>query len=296
LTYLGFVLRENLLLYSSNLLLGFPTGRSFTSSTTRQQLFWHHSSPCPKSNQRRIRAFAPDAPPAPKIAKKGRLEPPLATPHMRREPNLVADKEDMLTTIPPPPSKGLNGGGPVLYRLSTGNRNDHDARRQELLGTTTPLAAMDPTPQACLSPGAHERAWSYHPRVQEHHHWPELDPARAQGPMSEPGAAILRQRAALRRDSLRRTTRSRKNCAHRCHLLGSCRPGREPPPPLSPLGLCSTDPHGGGGRGRAAEGGVAVGETRVSPMSRRGGTRGREGERVKPRKLTLCPSCTKSGR
>jgi hypothetical protein len=31
-----------LLLYSSNLLLGFPTGRSFTSSTTRQQVFWHH--------------------------------------------------------------------------------------------------------------------------------------------------------------------------------------------------------------------------------------------------------------
>jgi hypothetical protein len=22
--------------------LGFPTGRSFTSSTTRQQVFWHH--------------------------------------------------------------------------------------------------------------------------------------------------------------------------------------------------------------------------------------------------------------
>jgi hypothetical protein len=33
-----------LLLYSSNLLLGFPTGRSFTSSTTRQQVFWHHST------------------------------------------------------------------------------------------------------------------------------------------------------------------------------------------------------------------------------------------------------------
>jgi hypothetical protein len=25
--------------------LGFPTGRSFTLSTTRQQVFWHHSSP-----------------------------------------------------------------------------------------------------------------------------------------------------------------------------------------------------------------------------------------------------------
>jgi hypothetical protein len=35
-----------LLLYSSNLLLGFPTGRSFTSSTTRQQVLWHYSIPC----------------------------------------------------------------------------------------------------------------------------------------------------------------------------------------------------------------------------------------------------------
>jgi hypothetical protein len=51
LTYLGFVLRQNLLLYSSNLLLGFPTGWSFTSSTTRQQVLWHHSSLRPKSNQ-----------------------------------------------------------------------------------------------------------------------------------------------------------------------------------------------------------------------------------------------------
>jgi hypothetical protein len=35
-------MRENLLLCSSHLLLGFPTGRSFTSSTPRhQQVFWH---------------------------------------------------------------------------------------------------------------------------------------------------------------------------------------------------------------------------------------------------------------
>jgi hypothetical protein len=34
-----------MLLYSSNLLLGFPTGQSFTSSTTRQQVLWHYSSP-----------------------------------------------------------------------------------------------------------------------------------------------------------------------------------------------------------------------------------------------------------
>jgi hypothetical protein len=37
LTNLGFLLRKNLLLCSSHLLLGFPTGRSFTSSTPRHQ-------------------------------------------------------------------------------------------------------------------------------------------------------------------------------------------------------------------------------------------------------------------
>jgi hypothetical protein len=42
---LGFITKGKLAAISSNLLLGFPTGRSFTSSTTRQQVLWHYSSP-----------------------------------------------------------------------------------------------------------------------------------------------------------------------------------------------------------------------------------------------------------
>jgi hypothetical protein len=34
-----------LLLYSSNLLLGFPTGRSFYFINKRNQVFWHYSTP-----------------------------------------------------------------------------------------------------------------------------------------------------------------------------------------------------------------------------------------------------------
>jgi hypothetical protein len=38
----GFITEGKLAAIFINLLLGFPTGRSFTSSTTCQQVFWHH--------------------------------------------------------------------------------------------------------------------------------------------------------------------------------------------------------------------------------------------------------------
>jgi hypothetical protein len=44
--HLGFLLREKLAaIFIKPFSWGFPTGRSFTSSTTRQQILWHYSSP-----------------------------------------------------------------------------------------------------------------------------------------------------------------------------------------------------------------------------------------------------------
>jgi hypothetical protein len=134
---------------------GFPrrwwwdnTGSAMTMPPRRKRR--PRASPSPASS----RAFAPAPPLAPKITKKGRLEPPLAAPPTRGESNLVDDEGGALTTVPPPPSVGLDGGGPVRRRRPAGHWHHHDARRPELPGAATPLAAVDPAPQARPSSGS----------------------------------------------------------------------------------------------------------------------------------------------
>jgi hypothetical protein len=73
----------------------------------------------------------------PKILRKGAiLSQPLVALSMREEPD--ADVGDVLTAVPPPPTDGLDGGGPALHRHLAGHRHHHGARRPPMPGAATP--------------------------------------------------------------------------------------------------------------------------------------------------------------
>jgi hypothetical protein len=97
---------------------------------------------------------------------KGNLEPPLAAPPTRREPNHDVVEVNALTVIPPPPTDEQDGGDPVRRHLAGPASPWY---QDPALGTATPPIAMDVTKRPARPWKAHRRAQHYRLRQQGHH-------------------------------------------------------------------------------------------------------------------------------
>jgi hypothetical protein len=66
------------------------------------------------------------------------LSQPLAASLTREEPSSHACVTDVPTVVPPPPSEGVDGGGPTCHRHLASHWHHHGDKREPLSGGATP--------------------------------------------------------------------------------------------------------------------------------------------------------------